>query len=77
VDRLPTIEPQEAALGKLQKEARSISLRVRITPRLLRQLKQLAEDDRRTVSNFVAVLLEKYVESDNDRRPDKPLRKSD
>jgi mRNA-degrading endonuclease RelE of RelBE toxin-antitoxin system len=67
-------------LGKLQKpgkEARSISLRVRITPRLLKQLKQLAEDDRRTVSNFVAALLEKYVESNDDRPPLKPLRKGD
>jgi mRNA-degrading endonuclease RelE of RelBE toxin-antitoxin system len=41
-------------VGKGEKEARSISLRVRITPRLLKQLKQLAEENRRTVSNFVA-----------------------
>jgi mRNA-degrading endonuclease RelE of RelBE toxin-antitoxin system len=40
---------------------RSISLRVRITPKLLRELKRLAEEDRRTVSNYVAVLLEHHV----------------
>ena len=32
--------------------ARSISLRVRITPKLLRELKRLADDNRRTVSNY-------------------------
>jgi mRNA-degrading endonuclease RelE of RelBE toxin-antitoxin system len=52
-------------VSKLKKkgEARSISLRVRITPSLLRELKQLAEQDRRTVSNFVCALLERYVDT--------------
>jgi len=34
------------------KQARSISLRVRITPKLLRELQRLAEQNRRTVSNY-------------------------
>jgi mRNA-degrading endonuclease RelE of RelBE toxin-antitoxin system len=56
-------------VSKLKKkgEARSISLRVRITPSLLRELKQLAERDRRTVSNFVCALLERYVDTQIER----------
>jgi hypothetical protein len=48
-------------VGKPGKEARSISLRVRITPKLLRELQRLAEENRRTLSNFVCVILEDYV----------------
>jgi mRNA-degrading endonuclease RelE of RelBE toxin-antitoxin system len=45
-----------------KKEVRSISLRVRITPKLLRELKRLADQNRRTVSNYVCVVLEEHVE---------------
>jgi hypothetical protein len=56
-------------VGKAEKEARSISLRVRITPKLLRELKRLAEQNRRTVSNYVCVVLEEHVEANNERPP--------
>ena len=56
-------------MGKAQKEARSISLRVRITPKLLRELKRLADENKRTVSNYVSVLLEAHVERGERIRP--------
>jgi predicted transcriptional regulator len=52
-------------MSKPEKEGsapRSISLRVRITPKLLRELQRLAELNRRTVSNYVSVVLEEHVE---------------
>jgi hypothetical protein len=56
-------------VGKREKEARSISLRVRITPKLLRDLQRLAEQNRRTVSNYVCVVLEEHVAATNERPP--------
>jgi mRNA-degrading endonuclease RelE of RelBE toxin-antitoxin system len=54
-------------VSKAEKEARSISLRVRITPKLLRDLKRLADDNRRTISNYVCVVLEEHVAETNER----------
>jgi hypothetical protein len=42
---------------------------VRITPKLLRELQRLAEENRRTVSNFVCVVLEDYVASRGNKKP--------
>jgi hypothetical protein len=65
---MSTRKRQVSTAIKGEKEARSIALRVRITPRLLRELKRLAEADRRTVSNFVSALLERHVEETDKRK---------
>ena len=58
----------------MAKETRSIMLRIRIEPSLKAKLEKAATADRRTLSDWVRLLLERAV-ADEIVKPDKPRRK--
>jgi predicted DNA-binding protein len=57
-------------------EARTVMLRIRITPTLKAQLEKLAAHDRRTMSDYIRLALEQIVEdAAKAAKADKPKRK--